>query len=1251
MGMATNYPIGYGVGVPSPHPIRMFHLNLDKIKDASLQVENFLQNSSVLYHVGFLQESENFLSYPQQSYYLFPPPRSFKNQARNKKPRASLVIHKSLKPSYIPTPHCRDICMAQIQIMDKVYHIISIYLPFDKDPLDTLHQIPENVLKTHVIIAGDVNSSNPLWGSSKLNEKGNHIQDFMAMHNLVCLNVAPHEPTFERNHKSHIDASFASPQIANKLISWSILPQHLFLSGHKMITFQLAITLPSDVPQIEEKVYDFKQTDMEILLSTFTRLTPSISQWKNLKYTSNNLIDDHLAQVSLALSHAIKASTPLIKKSLLAKSWWTPELAKASKELSKAFSKASKDKQNQDKKLIHKQKRKQFKEMVAQAKKKWLENQCSKAENPWSLLKLMKPSTDPIVLTFYDKENRPILNPTTNVSYILQAFFPDDTPDDQPYHRHIRQIVNDTLQLRSSYEEPDITPSEIHAAIQDTKSHGAPGFDLFTGAILKHLSSYLAPFLSNIFTHCINLHYFPKSFKTSKVITIPKQGDLDFTKPKSIRPISLLSVLGKVFEKTLLVRLKHLPIQWFSDAQFGFVAEHNTELANYNLLQKIHQIWGKGLGAAAISLDITSAFDRAWHPAIIKNLIDKGCPLTYVKLISSFLSDRLASLSYGTGRSTKALSLSTPQGSVLSPFLWNIFLDSLLNYLKSQNIDAQAFADDCTILISYKKKEIEALKMEIIRVTNLVHSWGIDHKATFNDKTKIVLFQKRIPPTITVKTPFGELESKPYFKHLGVLFDSTLSFNKHIQHTTTSLLSLTHQFRIYSLNDLKLPNSFFVKILRGAFIPKLFYNCSTWGHKATSNKNGRCVETLINSATRLCVKLPKSCPLQLIYALANIPSPKILLKQQCALRINTLINQSHRKFINMITSGTIPNAFTKNIISQLRIITLPKPDQLLPIIHPSKIFSTHVFLKFDHFTRVKNHDLTIFTNGSKHHYGSGSGIVIYGGTQFDSSIQEHKIPLPKGTTSFVAEVQAISKAIQILENISPHFPFHPTLPLVPGSTIHIYTDSLACLLGLRNPLNTKDKHVFLNLVKRISTIKFPVIFCHVPSHVNVVGNERADDLANQAALVTNNLPLEKRDILNTNKLQIYSWSNHQQGLLWHDFWNTHTRIQCIFPTPKHLEKYRSNTEHMQKIHNLILDTVPTNARKHKFNPHISPLCDKCNSQIEDLKHVLFHCTKYDSQRVSLIRAIGNETNIQLLLKGPKKVLSALNIFLGKTIYT
>ena len=160
-----------------------------------------------------------------------------------------------------------------------------------------------------------------------------------------------------------------------------------------------------------------------------------------------------------------------------------------------------------------------------------------------------------------------------------------------------------------------------------------------------------------------------------------------------------------------------------------------------------------------------------------------------------------------------------------------------------------------------------------------------------------------------------------------------------------------------------------------------------------------------------------------------------------------------------------------------------------------------------------------------------------------------------------------------------------------------------------------------------------------------------DELANQATLVTNNLLLELTDILNINKSRIYNWCSNQQNLIWHEFWATHTKIQHMFPTPKHLKDYRSNTKNMQKIHNLILDTVPTKAWKHKFKSDISPMCDECNTLVEGLKHILFQCPEYDSQRVSLKRVIGNETNIQLLLKGPKKTLSALNMFLGKNIYT
>ena len=89
---------------------------------------------------------------------------------------------------------------------------------------------------------------------------------------------------------------------------------------------------------------------------------------------------------------------------------------------------------------------------------------------------------------------------------------------------------------------------------------------------------------------------------------------------------------------------------------------------------------------AAILLDISATFDRAWHLAILKNLLDKAMPLQYVKLIQNYLSDRTVSLTYGGRTATKTLTRSTPQGAVLSPFLWNIYLDTLLDKFESYHI-------------------------------------------------------------------------------------------------------------------------------------------------------------------------------------------------------------------------------------------------------------------------------------------------------------------------------------------------------------------------------------------------------------------------------------------------------------------------------------------------------------------------------------------------------------------------------------
>ena len=236
---------------------------------------------------------------------------------------------------------------------------------------------------------------------------------------------------------------------------------------------------------------------------------------------------------------------------------------------------------------------------------------------------------------------------------------------------------------------------------------------------------------------------------------------------------------------------------------------------------------------AIISLDITSAFDRAWHPAILFRLIERKCPMHLIQLLQSYLENRTTQLNYGTGFARSNLTLSTPQGAVLSPFLWNLFIDDLLIMLEKRGITCQAFADDCTICIEYDRKNLAQLRKNILDISKCVQDWGLKNKATFNNKTKIILFQNRPPPILQFTTALGPITSSASFRHLGVIFDSTLSFTTHIEKLASNLLFIVSQLRKFALSDLNIPNSHFTSIMKLVIVPKIF-TMSLYGDKKLS---------------------------------------------------------------------------------------------------------------------------------------------------------------------------------------------------------------------------------------------------------------------------------------------------------------------------------------------------------------------------------------------------------------------------------
>ena len=225
---------------------------------------------------------------------------------------------------------------------------MSIYLPNEVDPNLTLQKIPTQILASKCILAGDLNNKSPIWGSSQLNDRGLVVHDFLEMNNLQCINIVPHERTFQRAHSSHIDATFLSLDIVDLLEIWNILPQEWFHSGHKAIHFEIDISRNSIPTDNTTSYYDFKNTDQDKLKKSFGTLIENFRFDHSLK--TKEQIDLQLETITTAITSAIHLSTPKISKHLVNNSWWTPQLSSIQEKLNKAFNASASDKHNRNKK-------------------------------------------------------------------------------------------------------------------------------------------------------------------------------------------------------------------------------------------------------------------------------------------------------------------------------------------------------------------------------------------------------------------------------------------------------------------------------------------------------------------------------------------------------------------------------------------------------------------------------------------------------------------------------------------------------------------------------------------------------------------------------------------------------------------------------------------------------------------------------------------------------------------------------------
>lgn len=358
-----------------------------------------------------------------------------------------------------------------------------------------------------------------------------------------------------------------------------------------------------------------------------------------------------------------------------------------------------------------------------------------------------------------------------------------------------------------------VTPEEVKDAIMYCKnSHSVDIYDLNSNILKATFDIFLTPLtilINLIFTTGI----FPDILKHSRVIPLFKKGDPSLL--DNYRPISIIPVFSKIIEIILKIRLTVYfdTNSFFMDSQFGFRQNRSTIDAVLRIVGDIVDGLEQGMHTALTLCDLTKAFDCVSHNVLIEKMGLYGIRGLPLCLLESYLKNRSQSVCLNNATSTSlVLKHGVPQGSVLGPFLFLIYINDLCNYLTTKS--CVLFADDTTLIS--QNKDINNLFHDSSRIECNADNWFLSNKLKLNpDKSQRLIFS-------TNRT----LNTGTSVNMLGIILDDGLSWSHHIDSLRNKLSSATFVLR-------QLKNKFSFDVLKNVyyslFHTHLNYGVILWG--------------------------------------------------------------------------------------------------------------------------------------------------------------------------------------------------------------------------------------------------------------------------------------------------------------------------------------------------------------------------------------------------------------------------------------
>jgi hypothetical protein len=360
---------------------------------------------------------------------------------------------------------------------------------------------------------------------------------------------------------------------------------------------------------------------------------------------------------------------------------------------------------------------------------------------------------------------------------------------------HIAELVKEATIPREEDEakilDEDISAEEVGEACKHMRPHKALGPDDIPPWCLHYASPALHEATAALFNFCLRNGIQPSQWKEAFIFPLWKQKG-SASDPHNYRPISLLCVLGKLLDRILATRLSLYLEKKLSNCQHGFRRLHSTREPIALLHHAVLAAQRRGKHRSVCFVDIARAFDTVFQAGLLKRLEELGIKGRFWLWIHNFLTDRSFRVQYGDSLSSAdapfRLRAGTVQGSCISPILFLVYIDPLIQVIEAQHCSSQLFADDASV---WGVSEGEAGDRELRNALAAMETWSSKWRLAFNtSKTVVLVFHsKRSAPAVASFSIHGTaLEFVKTFRYLGVHFQQNGTWS----HMTKTVISASH---------------------------------------------------------------------------------------------------------------------------------------------------------------------------------------------------------------------------------------------------------------------------------------------------------------------------------------------------------------------------------------------------------------------------------------------------------------------------